>query len=82
MHMCKHPCTHTHTHTHTQALLCSQHMSEEVGGCVERLMVGGGKEVMVGGSSEEVAAGDGEKVTGALSLKLLTWPHTGRMTQV
>ena len=66
---------------HTQALLCSQHMSEEVGGCVERLVVGGGEEVMMGGG-EEVVVGDGEEVTGSLSLKLLTWPHTGRMTEV
>ena len=64
-------------------------MSKEVGGCVERLMVGGGDEVTVGGGEEvmvgdgeELAVGRGEEVTGALSLKLLTWPHTGRMTEV
>ena len=26
--------------------------------------------------------GGGEEVTGALSLKLLAWPHTGKMTKV
>jgi len=47
----------------------------------EEVMMGGGEEVMVGGS-EEMVVGDGEEVTGSLSLKLLTWPHTGRMTEV
>ena len=65
-------------------------MNREVGGCVERLLVGGGEEELtVGGSEEglmvgggEETVGGGEEVTGTLSLKLLAWPHTGKMTEV
>ena len=52
-----------------------------VGGGEEELTVGGsGEGLMVGGGEETV--GGGEEVTGALSLKLLAWPHTGKMTKV
>ena len=52
-----------------------------MGGGEEELTVGGTEEgLMVGGGEETV--GGGEEVTGALSLKLLAWPHTGKMTEV
>ena len=51
------------------------------GGGEEELTVGGSEEgLMVGGGEKTV--GGGEEVTGTLSLKLLAWPHTGKMTEV
>ena len=52
-----------------------------VGGREEGLTVGGREEGLTVGGREEMV-GEGEEVTGALSLKLLTWPHTGKMTEV
>ena len=31
---------------------------------------------------EELMAGDGDNLAGALSLKILTWPHTGKVKEV
>ena len=61
-----------------------------MGGSEEGLMVGEGEEELtVGGSEEglmvgwgEETVGGGEEVTGAPPLKLLAWPHTGKMTKV
>jgi len=44
--------------------------------CVKQMSVCGE------GGAEGGGVRDGEEVTGSLSLKLLTWPHTGRMTEV
>ena len=81
-----HAHTHTHTHMHTgstdsappsqialqdlmqlQALLCSHYM----------FPMG-----QVASHTETLMEGCGHNMIGCLSLKLLTWPHTGKIKQV